>query len=104
MPLKPGSSKKTVGKNVSELVKAYKEKGKIGTSKPENKKAAQKQAVAIALSKAGKSKKTNESFDAAINRLLGKYYDFKMVTEEKHCKYAAEGCDCNGCEECKANQ
>jgi len=22
----------------------------------------------------------------------------------EHCKYAAEGCDCNGCKECKANQ
>jgi hypothetical protein len=103
MPLKSGSSQKTVGKNVSELMKSYKEKGKIGTSKPESKKAAQKQAVAIALSKAGKSK-TNESFDVAINRFLEKYYSFKMVTEEKHCKYAAEGCDCNNCEECKANQ
>lgn len=24
--------------------------------------------------------------------------------EESHCHHAAEGCDCNGCEECRANQ
>jgi hypothetical protein len=101
MPLKSGSSQKTVGKNVSELMHAYKSKGKIGASKPSSEKAAQKQAVAIALNKAGKTK--NEGFDATVNNFLNKFYDFKVVTEEK-CYYAVDGCDCNDCTDCKANQ
>ena len=55
MPLKKGSSSKTISKNIGELVGTY--EGKIGASKPKSKTAAQKQAVAIALNKAGKSNK-----------------------------------------------
>jgi hypothetical protein len=62
MPLKKGSSKKVIKSNVKELVDTYKEKGKIGTSKPKDKKAAIKQAVAIAYSKAGKSKKKKDRY------------------------------------------
>jgi hypothetical protein len=61
MPLKQGTSKKAISSNVSELMSTYKKKGKIGTSKPKSKKKAQKQAVAIALSKAGKKKRITES-------------------------------------------
>lgn len=57
MPLKKGSSEKTIASNISTEMKSYKKKGKIGTSKPPSKKKAQQQAVAIALAKAGKSKK-----------------------------------------------
>jgi|TARA_R110000803_G_scaffold41266_2_gene88829 hypothetical protein len=57
MPLKKGSSSKTIGKNISELVGTYEKKGKIGASKPKSKSAAQKQAVAIALNTAGRSNK-----------------------------------------------
>lgn len=71
MPLKSGTSKKTIGKNVSELMGTYKKSGKIGTSKPTSKKAAQKQAVAIALSKAGKTNPTESlSFDKLIETIL----------------------------------
>jgi len=57
MPLKSGSSRKTISGNISELVSGYKEKGRIGTSAPKSKKAAVKQAVAISLKKAGVQKK-----------------------------------------------
>jgi len=60
MPLKKGSSPKTISKNISEVMGAYKEKGKIGTSTPNSKAKAQKQAIAIALSTAGKSNKMKE--------------------------------------------
>ncbi len=56
MPLKKGSSQKTISSNIGELVRTYKDKGAIGTSKPKSKKAAIKQAVAIAYSTAGKSR------------------------------------------------
>ena len=57
MPLKKGKSQKVVSENISEMMHGYEESGAIGTSKPDSPKAAQKQAVAIALSKAGKSRK-----------------------------------------------
>ncbi len=57
MPLKTGKSPKVVSANISEMVKSYGKTGKIGTSKPESKTKAVKQATAIALAKAGKTKK-----------------------------------------------
>jgi hypothetical protein len=56
MPIKKGSSQKTISRNIGELVGTYKEKGRIGTSKPKSKSAAVKQAAAIAYAKAGKSR------------------------------------------------
>lgn len=57
MPLKKGSSQKTISGNIGEMVRKYKDTGSIGTSKPKSKTKAVKQAVAIALSTAGKSNK-----------------------------------------------
>jgi len=57
MPLKKGKSPKVVSANISEMVGSYGKTGKIGTSKPESKAKAVKQATAIALAKAGKTKK-----------------------------------------------
>jgi len=71
MPLKKGSSSKTISKNIVELMRSFKKKGKIGTSKPKSKKKAQKQAIAIALSSADKSNnKTNESFKQLVFSIL----------------------------------
>ena len=60
MPLKRGSSQKTISANIGEMVGSYKKKGKIGTSKPGSVKEATKQAAAIAYAKAGKSRKMNK--------------------------------------------
>ena len=73
MPLKSGSSKKVIGKNISELVETFKKKGKIGDSKPKSKKAAVKQAAAVAYAKAGKTK-VKESFDTYVNRVLNEVF------------------------------
>ena len=57
MPLKTGKSNKVVSTNISEMVRSYGKKGSIGASKPESKAKAIKQATAIALAKAGRSRK-----------------------------------------------
>ncbi len=57
MPLKKGKSDKIISGNISEIVRDYDKSGSIGTSKPKSKAKAVKQAVAIALSTAGKPKK-----------------------------------------------
>ena len=56
MPLKKGSSQSVVSKNITTLVDDWKQDGSIGTSHPPTKKKAIKQAFAIALAKAGKSR------------------------------------------------
>jgi hypothetical protein len=58
VPLRKGSSQSTVSSNIRTLVDDWKQDGSIGTSYPATKKKAIKQAVAIALSKAGKSRNT----------------------------------------------
>ncbi len=59
MPLKKGTSPSIVSGNIRKLVKAWKKDGSIGASHPTTKKKAIKQAVAIALSKAGKGRSTH---------------------------------------------
>jgi hypothetical protein len=58
MPLRKGSSQSVVSSNIKTLVDDWKKDGSIGTSHPPTKKKAIKQAVAIALGKAGKSRNT----------------------------------------------
>ncbi len=57
MPLRAGHSLATARGNIAEIMRSYKRKGTIGTSTPKNKKKAVKQAVAIAMHKAGISRK-----------------------------------------------
>ena len=56
MPLVKGKSNKTVSKNIRTLVGDFERTGRIGTSRPKNKAAATKQAVAIALQTAGRQR------------------------------------------------
>ena len=57
MPLKKGASQSVVRSNIKTLVDDWKKDGSIGTSYPTTKTKAIKQAVAIAFTKAGKSRK-----------------------------------------------
>ena len=60
MPIKKGKSDKVVSGNISEIVRNYDKSGTIGKSKPASKEKAVKQAVAISLSTAGRSKKMKD--------------------------------------------
>jgi hypothetical protein len=56
MPLKRGKSDETVKSNIKKLVHEYEKDGTVGNSHPKTKKKAVKQAVAISLKSAGKSR------------------------------------------------
>jgi hypothetical protein len=58
MPLRKGRSQGVVSSNIKTLVDEWQKDGSIGTSHPPTKKKAIKQAVAIALATAGKSRNT----------------------------------------------
>ncbi len=58
MPLRKGSRQSVVSSNIKTLVDAWKKEGSIGASHPPTKKKAIKQAIAISLAKAGKSRNT----------------------------------------------
>lgn len=57
MPLKKGKSQKAISANIKTEMESYKKSGKIGKSKPKSEEKARKQAIAIALGKAGKKRK-----------------------------------------------
>ncbi len=57
MPLKKGTSRKVISENIKEIVDNWEKDGKIGNIRVKSRKKAIKIAVAIALKKAGKSKK-----------------------------------------------
>jgi hypothetical protein len=57
MPLKSGTSQSVASRNIKMPVDDWEKDGSIGNSHPPSKKMATRQAVAIALNKAGKSRK-----------------------------------------------
>lgn len=81
MPLKKGTSKKTISKNIKTEMKKYNKTGKVGKSKPENKKKATKQAAAIAYTKAGKGKTQKVEEAAKAKKDYDK--DGKLETPEQ---------------------
>ncbi|MGH8807441.1 MAG: hypothetical protein ACREX0_06155 [Noviherbaspirillum sp.] len=56
MPLKRGKSDETVKRNIKTLIHEWEAEGTIGSSRPKSKKKAIKQAVAISMKKAGRSR------------------------------------------------
>jgi hypothetical protein len=57
MPLKKGSSKKTVSNNIGEILHSFKQSGKIGNTEPGSMEKARKIAAAAAYSKARRKSK-----------------------------------------------
>ena len=57
MPLKEGKSRRTISGNIEKLVHEYDKEGHVANSRPASRKRAVKQAVAIALNKAGVSRR-----------------------------------------------
>jgi hypothetical protein len=45
-----------------------------------------------------------DAIQNTINQKLAAKDKKKSEDEESHCKYAKEGCDCDGCQECEDNQ
>lgn len=85
MPLLNGGSQKTIDKNVSELLVTWKRNGYIGNSKPATEAAARRQAVAIAMDKAGKARKTRNKKDSnkKVNNKAGKAKSKPKVAKVK---------------------
>ena len=61
MPLNKGKSRKAVSENIGTLVHEWEKEGAIGKSHPRTKQKAVRQAVAISLKKAGKSRSQQKS-------------------------------------------
>ena len=73
MPLKKGSSQKTISSNIQEVMHSYERKGTIHNIKPKDKAHALRIAQRIAYETAGKAKrgKTNPLFRGGSNYPLG---------------------------------
>jgi len=54
MPLSPGKSREAFESNIGELIRSYRETGKVGNSTPKTTDKARKQALAIAFAEKDK--------------------------------------------------
>ncbi|MDQ7988340.1 MAG: hypothetical protein REI09_01790 [Candidatus Dactylopiibacterium sp.] len=63
MPLRSGKSRATISHNIKTLIHDWEEDGTLGNSRPESRRKAQRQAVAISLDKAGVSNRRPKSRD-----------------------------------------
>ena len=99
MPLKKGKTNKILHQNISELLGTYKKSGKIGTSKPKSKKAAQKQAAAIAYSKmdeiASMYVDTNSNSIRQLTEMS--HEDEARLNAAGHAALDDVVCECNDC-------
>jgi hypothetical protein len=71
-----------------------KKTGHAFSKKPMTKEKAKKQEAALHIN-------AKESFDDVVNRILTGIFNESI---KHNCKYAAEGCACSECEECKVNK
>lgn len=69
MPLKEGTSQKTISANIEELLHSYKRTGRIGHSHPKNMAEAKKQAAAIAYDKARESARKRKAHNPLAEAL-----------------------------------
>jgi len=67
MPLKKGSSQKTISSNIRECILSYKKKGTIGNTKPKSLKHAMKICQGAAYTSARKGKKRSVVSEALHN-------------------------------------
>jgi len=80
VPIKSGKSQKTISSNIGEIIKSWKESGKIGTSSPKSLKEARAQAAAISYAKA-------RSAGAKIPKQRGVGEARKRVLRKKYKKW-----------------
>jgi len=66
MPLRKGSSYRVISANIAELLRSWRETGRIGNSRPKTFEEAHRQAIAIALDYAGRSNKRSSATAQAI--------------------------------------